>query len=102
MKKLLSIFICVLLLLMPFGITAFAAEEVIISAPSKALAATKSNEIVLSLDKNYSVTADSIEISFNRQLELLSGDFVGVPTGEKVILPESYAASLTLENPTEI
>lgn len=102
MKKLLSIFICVLLLLMPLCITAFAAEEVVISAPSKTLAATKSNEIALSLDKNYSVTADTIEISLNRELELLSGDFVGVPSGEKVVLLEGYAASLTLDSSAEI
>ena len=102
MKKFLSIFICILLLIMPLCITAFAADEVVITAPSTALAATKSNEIVLSLDKNYSLTADTIEISFNRQLELLSGDFMGLPEGEKVVLPEDYAASLTLAAPSEI
>lgn len=103
MKKLLSIFICVLLLIMPLCVTAFAANEVVISAPSSTISATKSNEVALSLAKGTSVTADSIEISFifNRRLKLLSGDFINL-NGEKHIMLESSSASITLGSATEI
>lgn len=103
MKKLLSIFICILLLIMPLGKTAFAANELLISAPSSSISATKNNEIALSLAKGAAIKADSIEISFNfnRRLKLISGDFINL-NGEKLIMLENSTATIALSSATEI
>ncbi len=104
MKKLLSIFICVLLLLMPLSVTAFAADEVALKVASDTVSVGKEIAAVLTLGDSGAVTADSIEISllYSRQLKTTAGKFADFVGAESEILLDDRAATLTLDAPTDI
>ncbi len=103
MRKLLSIFICIILITLPLGVTAFAANDISLAVPSDTVSVGKEFTATLKFDDAKGIPVTSIKISIvnSNQLRLISGDFVKIE-GAQVEALEDGRTSLTLPTAAEI
>lgn len=107
MKKILSIFICVLLAVTMLNVSVSAADEkVSVTAESHTVAVDGTVSLSVALSEGTALTADYIEISviYSKQLDFASGEFTKTEGAEVSSDFESRtaSASVTYKEPCEI